>query len=91
MFNQRYYIEKEKYDRPIARKNIKSDFYNGIYDRWEYPVLTNEHIPLTWKYDLNPETNPYFMERQENFKQKIFSAPWPLLSSHSVMCICNMH
>lgn len=63
MFNQRYYIEKEKYDRLIARKNIKSDFYNGIYDRWEYPVLTNEHIPLTWKYDLNPETNPYFMER----------------------------
>lgn len=63
MFNERYYIEKEKYDRLIARKNIKSDFYNGIYDRWEYPVLTNEHIPLTWKYDLNPETNPYFMER----------------------------
>lgn len=63
MFNERYYIEKEKYDRLVARKNIKSDFYNGIYDRWEYPVLTNEHIPLTWKYDLNPETNPYFMER----------------------------
>lgn len=63
MFNERYYIEKEKYDRLIARKNIKSDFYNGIYDRWEYPVLTSEHIPLTWKYDLNPETNPYFMER----------------------------
>ena len=63
MFNERYYIEKEKYDRLVARKNIKSDFHNGIYDRWEYPVLTNEHIPLTWKYDLNPETNPYFMER----------------------------
>lgn len=63
MFNERYYIEKAKYDKLIARKNIKSDFYNGIYDRWEYPVLTREHIPLTWKYDLNPETNPYFMER----------------------------
>lgn len=63
MLNERYYIEKEKYDKLIAKKNVKSDFYNGIYDRWEYPVLTNEHIPLTWKYDLNPETNPYFMER----------------------------
>lgn len=63
MFSERYYIEKEKYDKLIARKNIKSDFYNGIYDRWQYPVLTNEHIPLTWKYDLNAETNPYFMER----------------------------
>lgn len=63
MLNERYYIEKDKYDKLIARKNVKSDFYNGIYDRWEYPVLTRNHIPLTWKYDLNPETNPYFMER----------------------------
>ena len=56
-------MEKEKYERLIERKNVKSDFYNGIYDRYEYPVLTRDHIPLTWKYDLNPETNPYFMER----------------------------
>ena len=26
-------------------------------------MLTREHIPLQWRYDLNPETNPYFMER----------------------------
>lgn len=63
MFNERYYVEKEKYETLLARKNVKTDFYNGIYDRWKYPVLTKEHIPLTWKYDLNPETNPYFMER----------------------------
>lgn len=63
MFNERYYIEKDKYDRLVNRKNEKSDFYNGIYDRWKYPVLTSGHIPLFWKYDLNPETNPYFMER----------------------------
>lgn len=63
MFNERYYIEKQKYDKLISKKNVKSEFYNGIYDRWENPVLTREHIPLTWKYDLNPETNPYFMER----------------------------
>lgn len=44
-------------------KNKKADFYNGIYDRYENPVLTREHIPLTWQYDLNEETNPYFMER----------------------------
>lgn len=63
MLHSRYYVELEKYNRLIARKNVKSDFYNGIYDRYEYPVLTREHIPLHWKYDLNPETNPYFMER----------------------------
>lgn len=59
---EQYYVEKKKLEDLIARKNRKSDFYNGIYDRWEDPVLTREHIPVEWKYDLNPETNPYFME-----------------------------
>ena len=63
MLHIRYYIEKEKQEQLLNRKNVKSDFYNGIYDRYEYPVLTREHIPLTWRYDLNLETNPYFMER----------------------------
>ena len=58
-----YYIEKAKVDKLIARKNVKSDIYNGIYDRYEYPVLTREFVPVHWKYDLNPETNPHFMER----------------------------
>ncbi len=63
MLHANYYVELEKYNKLINRKNVKSDIYNGIYDRYEYPVLTREHIPLAWKYDLNPETNPYFMER----------------------------
>lgn len=63
MLHERYYVEKEKYERLIQRKNQKSTFYNGIFDRYENPVLTREHVPLHWKYDLNPATNPYFMER----------------------------
>lgn len=63
MLHQQYYVELEKYNKLIERKNVKSDNYNGIYDRYQYPVLTREHIPLHWRYDLNPETNPYFMER----------------------------
>ena len=63
MLHERYYIEKEKQEKLLARKNEKSDFYNGVFDRYEYPVLTREHIPLTWRYDLNTDTNPYFMER----------------------------
>ena len=62
MLHKRYYIEKEKQEKLLARKNEKSDFYNGVFDRYEYPVLTREHIPLTWRYDLNPDTNPHFME-----------------------------
>ncbi len=46
-----------------TEKNIVSDSYNGIYDRYVYPVLTAAHAPIIWKYDMNPETNPYFMER----------------------------
>ena len=63
MLHPQYYIEQERYQRLLERKNQKSRFYNGIFERYEYPVLTREHIPLTWKYDLNPETNPFFMER----------------------------
>lgn len=63
MIHTRYYAEKEKQERLLARKNQKSSFYNGIYDRYENPVLTRDHAPLIWRYDIARETNPYFMER----------------------------
>lgn len=63
MLHKNYYKELEKYNALINKKNKVADFYNGIYERYENPVLTRDHIPLTWKYDLNVETNPYFMER----------------------------
>lgn len=63
MLNPHYYIEKEKYEKIVSKKNKKSDFYNGIFDRYENPVLTRDHIPVEWKYDLDLNTNPYFMER----------------------------
>lgn len=36
---------------------------NGIFTRYENPILTAEHTPLVWRYDMNPATNPFFMER----------------------------
>ena len=63
MVHKKYYELLKDQEKLLSRKNKKSDFYNGVYDRYEYPVLTREHIPLTWRYDLNEETNPYFMER----------------------------
>lgn len=63
MIHSQYYVEQAKLERLIARKNRKSSFYNGIFDRYEDPVLTRDHVPVTWKYDINEETNPYFMER----------------------------
>ncbi|MDF2870104.1 MAG: putative glycosylase [Anaerocolumna sp.] len=58
-----YYVQLEKYNKLVHKSNEISPIFNGIYDRYINPVLTNEHIPLFWKYDLNEETNPYFMER----------------------------
>lgn len=63
MIHEKYYELLKKQEELLNKKNVKSRFYNGVFDRYENPVLTREHIPLTWKYDLNKDTNPYFMER----------------------------
>lgn len=64
MLHEKYAEVLKKYEALIARKNeVDTEFYNGVYDRYKYPILTRDHIPPTWEYDLNPETNPYFMKR----------------------------
>lgn len=47
----------------VNRKNEKQELGNGVYDRYKYPVLTADHAPLFWRYDLNKDTNPHLMER----------------------------
>src|SRR5215467_12890325 len=47
----------------IRMTNEKLETSNGIFDRYRIPVLTAQHTPLNWRYDLNCETNPYLMER----------------------------
>ena len=50
----------------LSRQNERlEEGYNGIFHRYRYPVLTARHTPIPWKYDLNPATNPYLMERLE--------------------------
>lgn len=63
IFEKRKKIVFGEYEKLIAKKNKPSKFYNGIFKRYKNPILTAEHIPPFWKYDLNPQTNPYFMER----------------------------
>ncbi len=63
MIHSRYYTELNKYEQLIKKENKKSEFYNGIFDRYENPVLTRNHAPLIWRYDLDEERNPFFMER----------------------------
>jgi len=46
-----------------TRNTVDTRFHNGIYDRFVNPVVTREHVPLEWRYDLNPKTNPLLLER----------------------------
>ncbi len=59
----KYFELQKEYEALIQRPNPKAAFYNGVFDRYENPVLTRDHAPLFWRYDLNEETNPFFMER----------------------------
>lgn len=54
---------KQSQQELFCLKNEQIPFGNGIYDRYQHPVITANHIPLTWRYDFNPATNPFFQER----------------------------
>ncbi len=62
-FNQRVKQLIAEHKKLIARKNVPLKENNGIYIRYKYPVLTAEHAPVFWRYDLNYESNPYLLER----------------------------
>lgn len=63
LFTQRLKeIEKEHKNLILRINHVKSGS-NGIFTRYQYPVLTKDHTPLFWRYDLNPKTNPFLMER----------------------------
>jgi 4-O-beta-D-mannosyl-D-glucose phosphorylase len=47
----------------IQRPNEPLHESNGWFRRYRYPVLTAAHTPLFWRYDLDPATNPFCMER----------------------------
>lgn len=53
----------DHHEKLITRKNEPLPESNGVFQRYKYPVLTNAHAPVYWRYDLNPQTNPFLMER----------------------------
>lgn len=64
MIHEKYYELLEKQQHLINVKNeIDDTHYNGIIDRYKNPVVTRHHVPLHWKYDLDKQSNPFFMER----------------------------
>ena len=64
MIHPKYFEEVKKQEELLVKKNsVDKSFYNGIFDRYENPVLTRDHAPVIWRYDIDEETNPFFEER----------------------------
>ena len=62
-FNKRLLQLEAEYKQLTEAINLPNEKSNGIIERYRNPVLTANHVPLNWRYDLNPKTNPYLMER----------------------------
>lgn len=55
---------RAKHEKFLARRNpVDPEWDNGVFDRFVHPAITYRHAPIEWRYDLNPLTNPFLMER----------------------------
>lgn len=61
-FDKKIEALRAAHEELLARKNSPV-YVNGVYERYQNPVLTAAHAPLEWRYDLNEESNPFLMER----------------------------
>lgn len=63
LFEKRKNNIEATHNELVSCKNEMLFSTNGTYNRYKNPILTREHVPLHWRYDYNPATNPFFMER----------------------------
>ncbi len=63
-YQRRIHLLFEQHEALINRPNPSQEGGNGIFTRYQHPVLTAAHSPVFWRYDLNEATNPHLMERQ---------------------------
>lgn len=62
-FEKRLQQLQQAHERELNKPNEPEELGNGIFDRYKHPVLTAGSVPLVWRYDLDPATNPFLMER----------------------------
>jgi 4-O-beta-D-mannosyl-D-glucose phosphorylase len=62
-FNKSVDVLLKQQEKLLKLRNRKSQGGNGVFDRYEFPVLTAAHAPVTWRYDLDRKTNPFLLER----------------------------
>lgn len=63
LYTERLKKITDNYEQLVTQRNTIIEPGNGIFSRFQYPVLTAAHVPLMWRYDLNPATNPLLLER----------------------------
>ena len=62
-FDTQVKIIFHEHEKLVTRKNEVTEKTNGTFKRYKYPVITAEHTPIFWRYDLNYKSNPFLMER----------------------------
>lgn len=62
-FEDKRRIIERNHEELLQRPNRLFSDGNGIYEKYEWPVLTARHTPLEWRYDFNEQDNPYLMQR----------------------------
>jgi 4-O-beta-D-mannosyl-D-glucose phosphorylase len=62
-FLKRKQMLEKAHEELVTRANEPVADGNGVFNRYKYPVLTAQHTPLFWRYDMDESTNPYLMER----------------------------
>jgi 4-O-beta-D-mannosyl-D-glucose phosphorylase len=53
----------DAHERFLAAPNAAVKGGNGVYQRHARPVVTAQHTPISWRYDMCYDTNPFLMER----------------------------
>lgn len=62
-FERRAEHLRRTHETLVTRENEAQPSRSGLFERYRHPVLTDEHVPLEWRFDFNPEANPRLLER----------------------------
>ena len=62
-FEKKVAALRAHHEELLTRPNTPKPWGNGIYEKYEHPILTAEHTPLEWRYDFDEKSNPFLMQR----------------------------
>ena len=62
-FEKKVAALRAHHEELLTRPNTPKPWGNGIYEKYEHPILTAEHTPLEWRFDLSEKDNPYLEQR----------------------------